>query len=441
MPSNAEPTISVGLVEQAPGASFALRGTYLLGNRRLPSGRYEARPAGGGMVALSDAAGRLVAEDARLGLIPTAASDLVELRGVIIGQGFHWERSQSQAFPGEFVLDSCGTDAVTIINRLPLEQYLEAVICSEMSPQAPEEFLKAHSIISRSWLLAQLARKRDTALCSAGQECVWTDAGRHCHFDVCADDHCQRYHGIGRVNEAARRALHETRGEVLVFAGAVCDARFSKCCGGITERFATAWEDCELAYLQPVADCDEHGSEYEPPLGSEADARCFISASPKVFCNVADQGLLEILLPDFDVETHNFFRWQVRLTQDELGALLRQKTGIDFGQIRELAPLGRGASGRIHRLSVRGTRQEQVFGKELEIRRILSPSHLYSSAFVIDPYGSCRGVPEGFVLHGAGWGHGVGLCQIGAAAMASQGYDCRAILAHYFRGAQLQVLY
>jgi len=439
---DAEPTITVGLAENSPGVSFALRGTYLLGNSRLPPGRYEARPAGGGMVVLRDAAERLIAEDARLGLIPTApAADLVELSQVTIGQGFHWERNQSQAFPGEFILDSCGTDSVTSMNRILLEQYLEAVICSEMSPLAPFEFLKAHSVISRSWLLAQLDRKRNRTDCLEGSGPVWTDAGCHSYYDVCADDHCQRYHGIGRVNEAARRALQETRGEALVHAGAVCDARFSKCCGGITESFATAWEDRDVAYLQPVADCEEHVTEYAPPLGSEDDVRRFITASPKAFCNIADQDLLRVLLPDFDAETGNFFRWQVRLTQAELGALLLQKTGIDFGEIRELAPLARGASGRMCRLSVRGTRHEQVFGKELEIRRILSASHLYSSAFVVEPYGGGPGVPEGFVLHGAGWGHGVGLCQIGAAAMACQGYDHRAILAHYFRGAQLQVLY
>jgi stage II sporulation protein D len=327
-----------------------------------------------------------------------------------------------------------------VMNRVGLEQYLHSVICSEMNPGCPQEFLRAHCIISRSWLLAQLERKQGPA-CSTAESRLWTDAAVHRHFDVCADDHCQRYHGIAALNPAARAALGHTRGQVLLCGDEVCDARFSKCCGGITERFSTAWQDVEFEYLQPVTDAPAEIPGVPVPLMTEMDAERFIRSRPAAYCNVADRDLLSRILPDFDLETGDFFRWEVVLPQEKLRELLLKKSGIDFGCVRELRVLQRGASGRIMQLQVLGERAEKIFSKELAIRSALSTSHLYSSCFIVERGAVRQGVPETFMLKGAGWGHGVGLCQIGAAAMAHAGVSCAGILAHYFKGTAIATLY
>ena len=432
-----EPDLRVGLAEGLASARLLLEGRFRLGLLSLEPGAYELRAAGN-KVALLDARGRPLAHDRELCLIPdeqTLCSFTLPENS--IGRDFHWQRNASQTFRGALSACCFQHGAITLINHIGLEDYLEAVVCSEMSPKATDEFLKAHCVISRSWVLAQLKpRTKDAATLTA----AWTDAAAHAHYDVCNDDHCQRYHGIGAVNAAARSALAATRGEVLWSEGAVCDARFSKCCGGITEQFSTCWQDVDFPYLQPLADCASGQAEYVPPLNDEASVRRFILAHPGVFCNVGDRHLLETILPDFDYETGDFFRWQVRYTQDELRAIIAKKSGHDFGDILQLEPLSRGASGRICSLRIVGSKHSQIVSKELAIRRVLSYSHLYSSAFVVDTHGSSP-VPHTFVLSGAGWGHGVGLCQIGAAAMAHAGYSYQSILAHYFRGAKLLRLY
>ncbi len=437
-----EPRIAVGLRENADRVRFAASGECLLNGQALAAGPYEAVAQAGGLVLLREER-PVAAAPERLRLVPAPQQHAVfTVMGIPIGRSFHWERLQQQTFQGELVLEQAGPGTLRLINAIPLEQYLESVISSEMSPRSPAEFLKAHCIISRSWLLAQIRKKSAAAeRRTAAADRSWTDAAAHREFDVCADDHCQRYHGIGRVNQAARQALVDTRGEVLVFDGEICDTRFSKCCGGISESFATAWEDREVPYLRPVADCPPHAREFVPPLAEESMAARFISAVPRAYCNVGDRTLLEQILPDFDFETQHFFRWEVVLQQEALQQMLSLKTGIDFGAIRALVPLARGASGRIYSLKVCGTKAEKVFGKELAIRRILSPSHLYSSAFTVAAPEGRHGVPEQFTLRGAGWGHGVGLCQIGAAAMAARGIRYADILNHYFTGALLRKLY
>jgi SpoIID/LytB domain protein len=437
----AEPHITIGLVEGADTIRFELQGDFLLGGRAAPAGKYHAAYSDGAAW-IADARGSEIARGRQIEILPaTAADNFFVLHNVAIGREFHWERLQSQRFGGGLLIDTCGGKTITAINRIGLESYLESVICSEMSPDSDAEFLKAHCVISRSWLLAQLELKRAAGISASSADTAFTDAAAHNNFDVCNDDHCQRYHGISRVNAAAQQALAETLGRVLVFNGKICDTRFSKCCGGLSERFSTCWQDVDFEYLAPVADCAQGSEEFLPPVSLEADARRFILASPSSFCNVTDTGLLSRVLPDFDCETKQFFRWSVTLSQDELGALLYQKTGIDFGGITSLTPLGRGSSGRIFKLRISGTKTEKVLAKELAIRRALSPSHLYSSAFIIEPSGEKNGIPASFTLRGAGWGHGVGLCQIGAAAMAAQGYSYTAILAHYFKGAELKALY
>ena len=441
MIAHTEPLIAVGLIENAAQIDCELQGNYMLGGRAVPAGRYRAVYAAGAVVLSEGSSGELT-QGRQVCFKPVALQDTYfTLHNVAIGRAFHWERLQSQRFRGELAFETFDGAGITAVNRIGLEAYLESVICSEMSPESDAEFLKAHCVISRSWLLAQLELKRAASGSAAPTDRAFTDAASHKNFDVCNDDHCQRYHGIARVNPAAQQSLAATRGQVLISNGEICDARFSKCCGGISERFSTCWQDIDYDYLTPVADCASGGGVFSPPVSAEADARRFILADPAAFCNVTDRDLLARVLPDFDFETQQFFRWSVTLSQEELQNLLKQKTDIDFGEIKSLTPLARGDSGRIYKLKITGAKAKKVISKELAIRRALSPAHLYSSAFIVEPSGDRNGMPEAFTLRGAGWGHGVGLCQIGAAAMAAQGYRYDAILAHYFRGAALKTIY
>ncbi len=371
---------------------------------------------------------------------PSPESSFV-LHDVVIGVGFHWERKENQEFRGElhFIVED---GLVRAINRLPVEEYLVSVISSEMSAASTLEFLKAHTIISRSWLYAQLERQQNvTDGCLGyenGEEIVrWYAREDHALFDFCADDHCQRYQGITRaLNPNVARAVRETAEVVLKSNGKVCDARFSKCCGGVTERFSACWEDVDYSYLQAFRDCGKDESEPLPNLTTEEGAREWIESVPASYCSTNDKGVLAQILNGYDRETNDFYRWKVVYGQQELSALVARRSGVDFGLIEELQPLERGASGRITRLHIVGSKATRIVGKELEIRRWLSQSHLYSSAFVVDKVGDADGVR--FELKGAGWGHGVGLCQIGAAMMGEKGYSCEEILAFYYPGSVLE---
>ncbi|MBR3029656.1 MAG: SpoIID/LytB domain-containing protein [Bacteroidales bacterium] len=330
------------------------------------------------------------------------------LKDVTIGVDFHWERRENQSFKGNLIL-LAKPEGIIVINDIGIEDYLTCVISSEMSAEAPLEFLKAHAVISRSWLLAQICGtkqatgegKKDTPK----ELITWQDHEDHEFFDVCADDHCQRYQGITKVSTAtAREAIEATWGEVLAYEGQVCDARFSKCCGGKTEIFSTCWEDTDVPYLRSFKD---------------------------KFCDTEDAAILANILPNFDQETKDFYRWEVRYTFAELSDIVRERTGMNFGKVVDLRPIERGPSGRIKKLKIVGSRKSRIIGKELEIRRTLSRSHLYSSAFEVEK------TPEGFILHGKGWGHGVGMCQIGAAVMGHLGYLYKDILLYYYRGAEI----
>ncbi len=364
------------------------------------------------------------------------------LKNVSIGIQFHWERTEEQTFKGSlrFIREE---ENIRAINTLPVEDYLESVISSEMSATSSFQLLKAHAVISRSWLLAQLNKKEqigkesdryNSTFISDEKVIRWYDREDHVNFDVCADDHCQRYQGITKVSTPlVKEAIRETFGEVLMAENKICDARFSKCCGGITEEFENCWEPKHFSYLSSVF-CNEKPSR----LTSFED---WILSSPPAFCNTQDKKVLEQVLNNYDQETHDFYRWTVEYTQQELSQLITQKTNIDFGDIIDLTPEERGKSGRIVQLLITGTKKRLHIGKELEIRKILSKSHLYSSAFVVEKKNRIDGVPQNFVLHGAGWGHGVGLCQIGAAMMAEKGYDYRNILSHYFQNTSIEKLY
>ncbi len=437
-----EPVIAVGLVEDVPAVRFDLQGEFRLNDRVLASQAYEAS-AGGETIWLRSVDGREVCSSPELRLIPAIPQAAFTVHQVTIGKKFHWEQACSQRFSGNLTIRLQQPYRLMTINNIHLEDYLASVIASEMCPDSPREFLKAHCICSRSWLLHQLAQASaggqpgQTADYHERDVMCWTGREAHRHFDVCADDHCQRYQGIGPVNEAAHRAAAETTGEVLIHNGAICDARYAKCCGGITEQFSTAWGNSNIPYLQSTPD----SWEALPVICTEQDADQFIRSRPAAYCNVEDRDIIRRILPAFDAETKDFFRWQVVFSQEELRHILLLKTGIDFGAITSIVPLARGPSGRLFKVQICGTREERVIGKELEIRRILSPTHLLSSAFIVEPGAKDGNIPRTFTLYGAGWGHGVGLCQIGAASMAARGINYHEILFHYFKGVQLTRLY
>ena len=356
---------------------------------------------------------------------------------VVIGIGFHWERRENQFFKGtlKFLVDG---DKLVAINVLCVEDYLYSVISSEMSATSSLELLKAHAVISRSWLLKPILDPEPSVTSPAVEpesdvQIRWYERDAHALFDVCADDHCQRYQGVGRVQTPlVKQAVDATRGEVLTSDGHICDARFSKSCGGISERFECCWADVPHAYLQPVRDATEGEM---PDLTIEKNAERWIRTAPAAYCNTKNLHILRQVLNNYDQETTDFYRWTVDYTATQLSDLVRRKSGIDFGEITALEPVERGASGRLQRLRIVGTKRTVVVGKELEIRRWLSESHLYSSAFVVDR------TADGFRLTGAGWGHGVGLCQIGAAVMGAQGFKYDEILKHYFVNSELKKLW
>lgn len=378
---------------------------------------------------------------------PASPSAFFELKAVTIGVNFHWERKEDQRFRGalNLIIDNEG---ILFINQVDAEEYLTSVISSEMSATASKELLKAHAVISRSWLLAQVeknaylaqSKKKYQSYYRDNEQLIrWYDREDHIHFDVCADDHCQRYQGITRASlPIVEEVVRETRGEVLTDGESICDARFSKCCGGVTEQFEHCWEPIPHSYLIAVGDNAENEL---PDLTNEEEADKWIRTSPNAFCNTADKNILSQILNNYDQETTDFYRWQITYTQKELSDLLHRKTGMTFGDILDLIPLQRGTSGRIEKLKIVGSRRTFTIGKELEIRRSLSETHLYSSAFVADKEELQHGIPQRFTFYGAGWGHGVGLCQIGAAVMSTQGYDYKQILSHYFKGAVIEKRY
>jgi SpoIID/LytB domain protein len=430
-----QPKITVGIVDRQAGVSGRLDGNFRGEEFGPVSGSFSAKPEAG-MIVLMDEARHEIARSPSIRLTSGQAFTLFL---VTIGTRFHWERKQDQTFQGDLILHPRKDGTLAAINEIPLEDYLTSVISSEMSGAAPIEFLKAHAILSRSWLLAALDRKErgqhkasPPSEVTGGEVRRWYDRGDHDLFDVCGDDHCQRYQGIPKTgSRQAEEAVRETCGRVITYQNEICDARYSKACGGITEDFDTAWEDKRVPYLTSIPDA----SAPHQPIGTEEGASAWILSNPETYCNTKDEGLLERILPDFDRETKRFFRWTVEYARTELEVILQEKSGLDFGTLQEIIPLRRGPSGRISRLRIVGSKRSMVVGKELEIRRWLSRTHLYSSAFVVTMEGGR------VILRGAGWGHGVGLCQIGAAVMADRGFSAEQILKHYFQGVEVKKIY
>lgn len=367
----------------------------------------------------------------RLCFKPQSPDDSFSLMDVVIGVNFHWQRLETQTFRGSLRLLADG-GKIWAINDLPVEDYLESVISSEMSAQSSLPLLMAHAVISRSWLMSQIdGNTAPNTQASHGDAFIrWYDHTDHTLFDVCADDHCQRYQGITKeTSPNVAEAIRRTRGELLTYGDEICDARFSKCCGGAMEEFQYCWDDTLKPYLKGIGDTPE---ETIPDLTVEENARQWILSSPKSFCNTTDKRILSQVLNDYDQETTDFYRWRVSYTQEELSKLVEKKLGAGLGTITDMRPLKRGTSGRICELRITGTKKTIIVGKELEIRRALSESHLYSSAFVVEKQ------DDTFTLIGAGWGHGVGLCQIGAAVMGDKGYAYDEILRHYYPGAEIE---
>lgn len=435
-----EPIVSVGIVS-ASKLCFSLNAPYTVcGSQRC----------GKQVVELSE--GRILWENNfydELLFEPNDTQSSFTLEDVTIGVNFHWERKEAQTFLGKlrFIVEN---NNICAINELPVETYLISVISSEMRATSSLELLKAHAVISRSWLLAQMEQRKaennnavkQPSLFKTDEEIVrWYDREDHKHFDVCADDHCQRYQGITKAaNKHVVEAIKQTAGEILTSRGEICDARYSKCCGGAVEEFQYCWENIKKPYLQALPDTMPDTTSL-PNLTNEAVARQWILSSPNAFCNTTDQKVLSQVLNDFDQETTDFYRWIQIYSQAEVKQLLEEKLAMQFGDIIDLIPMERGKSGRIYRLKIIGTQRTLIIGKELEIRRALSKSHLYSSAFVVEKVDIKDGVPQLFVIKGAGWGHGVGLCQIGAAMMGVQGYRYDEILLHYYKSAEITKVY
>jgi stage II sporulation protein D len=451
---NREPLLRVGLMSDRalPTVKLTLAGPYKASNSEvLQSGEYIASNDGGSVRLTGSAS--INAQSLALTPVDFDASRAT-IHGVTIGVDFHWERSESQTFQGSVVL-SPQSDGLLVINELPLEAYLVSVISSEMSASAPRELLRAHAIVSRSWLLAQMTSRsrqtnavaHDTDASTAGiaetEMIRWWDRETHADFDVCADDHCQRYQGVSKAfSKEAFEAVRDTRGKVLMWGDEICDARYSKSCGGMTEEFRAAWDDREVPYLQAVYDGEDDGASYPMPLSGESNAEGWIKSKPAAFCNTDSPELLGRILPGFDQETRDFFRWEVEYSNEELSKIILDRTGLDLGRLVLIEAIERGKSSRIVRLEIVGERQTVVIGKELQIRRALSRSHLYSSAFVVEvELQKPSKYPERLKLIGAGWGHGVGLCQIGAAVMAHRGYTYEEILSHYFGGTERRTIY
>lgn len=436
------PLIQVG-IQFKPSIEFSLSGTYKTSNIELSAGKWKASIINdsieirGGEQTFYCVSGLILNPEKE-------GAQQFTLHDVTIGINFHWQRNEDQTFKGGLKL-LIENEMITAINILPIEDYLISVISSEMSATSSMELLKAHAVISRSWLLAQIQKNKNiqnrnetykSGYLNEKEIIRWYDREDHLNFDVCADDHCQRYQGITRSStKAVEEAVKATWGEILSYNNEICDARFSKCCGGMVEVFENVWEPVNHPYLKKLVDNSVNPKGFDLNLRKEVAANQWIKGSPDAYCNTNDKKVLNQVLNDYDQETNDFYRWTVEYDQLELSELIKKRTGIDFGLILDLIPIDRGDSGRIIKLIIKGERRTITIGKELEIRKALSESHLYSSAFVVEKISESGKIK--FILQGAGWGHGVGLCQIGAAVMGDKGFSYTEILNHYFKDITL----
>ncbi len=442
-----EPEISIGIVTEKQ-INFELYGDFKTESfKNFFSGRFSAEILND-KITVKRGSEKFEAVESITFVPQDIETESFLIKDVTIGKKFHWERKEKQRFIGTLKLLKSG-GKIVVINYLPLEKYLVSVISSEMSAKSSLQLLKAHAVVSRSWLLSNLFAEKKSGKPSLKEKTIketehirWYSREEHELFDVCADDHCQRYQGITKISsDAARKAVEQTYGIVLINENAICDARYSKSCGGITESFENVWDPVMYSYLSSRVDYKFGQDNFNVDFSSEINARKWITSNPHAYCNTNDKNILSQVLPSFDQETKDFYRWKIEYTQDQLSSIIRKKSGIDFGSIVELIPVERGFSGRLVKLKIVGTNKTLTIGKELEIRKFLSETHLYSSAFVVDMKEIQNGIPGRFIISGAGWGHGVGLCQIGAAVMAVQGHQFDEILLHYFKDVRLKKVY
>jgi len=438
-----EPCITVGIMDHVRQIAGRFDGIFHTNDSGTITGLFSAKREEG-KITLTDSSNRQIACSREIACIGDHTTTF-QLFDVAIGRNFHWERREAHTYKGNLLLKTRRDGTISAINEISLEEYLISVISSEMNPDAPEEFLKAHAIVSRSWLLRGLKKTKKIHVSSRSTHRItdteivrWYEREDHDLFDVCADDHCQRYYGVTKtISRKAEKAVNDTRGLVAMYGNSICDTRYSKACGGITEDFRTAWSNTRIPYLTSVSD----GPVSYNTISSEEDAINWIQSNPNAYCNVRNKQLLKRILAVSDRQTQNFFRWTVSYTRKELEEIIVKKSGISIGTLKEIIPLKRGPSGRISRLRIVGSHKSILVGKELEIRRWLSPTHLLSSVFFVTVEKNTRGEAQRFTFRGAGWGHGVGLCQIGAAVMAHRGFTADEILTHYFKGITIKKIY
>jgi SpoIID/LytB domain protein len=441
-----EPLISVGILSRER-IDFELYGDFKSeGFNKVFSGRFSAEYSDSKILCKYGDEKLQISDE--IEFEPTDTGDSFLVRNVAIGVNFHWERKENQRFSGILKLKK-ENGKVLLINTLPIETYLTSVISSEMSARSSINLLKAHAIVSRSWVLAQITKSKEAKqnksinfIQTEDEIIKWYDREDHALYDVCADDHCQRYQGTTKIyTAAARKAIEETKGIILTFAENICDTRYSKSCGGISESYDNIWENKKYPYLSSIIDYKFEPENYNLDFSKEKNAERWIKENPPAFCNTNDKKVLSQVLLEYDQETTDFYRWKIEYGQNEISELIKRNTGEDLGDILDLVPIERGHSSRIVRLKIVGSTKKLIIGKELEIRKTLSNTHLYSSAIFIEKSKIENGVPQKFVIYGAGWGHGAGLCQIGAAVMAEQGYLFDEILSHYFKNAGLKKIY
>lgn len=444
-----EPILSVAILT-ASEINFELYGEYTVGEKRqIINGEFNAKIQNE-KIRITKGNNEIITSNEVIFKYSNLNTDSFLIRDVIIGIQFHWQQKENQRFQGSLKL-IIEEGKITAVNLIKVENYLTSVISSEMSATSSLELLKAHSIISRSWVIAQLEKNKNlqqtdnkysTKIETNDELIRWYDREDHKLYDVCSDDHCQRYQGITRLfAHNAQDAVAFTRGLVLQYNNKICDTRFSKSCGGVTEEFENVWEPVKHDYLVSIVDNKYEHEDYDLNLRNEKAAATWIEGNPEAFCNTTDEKVLKQVLVSYDRKTKDFYRWNVEYDQETITKIIRQKSGIDFGKIIDLVPIERGSSGRLIKLKIVGSQKTLTIGKELEIRRVLSKTHLYSSAFVVKKENIIDGIPQKFILRGAGWGHGVGLCQIGAAVMSELGYNFDEILLHYFRGAEIKKIY
>jgi SpoIID/LytB domain protein len=346
------------------------------------------------------------------------AGSPVAVFDVPVGTGYHWEQKEDRTYPETmiFLLDVNGKLAA--VNAVPVETYLEGVVPSEMHPNFPEEALKAQAVAARSKALANLGLVHSAD-----------------PFDFCSDVHCQVYGGLSKTAASANRAVKKTAGLVLWEGGKIIDAVYGGVCGGHTEDVDKAWRTAPKRHLQGIADGPRQLKRYEP-LDDESNVRSWIQDSPPSYCNTLTGSL-----PDALNYTKKYFRWEVTLPQDELRSQIERRLGRNLGAVRDLIPISRGVSGRITKLKIVGTNGEQIVEGELNVRKCLSSTTLWSSCFIVERKDGGSAPPESFTLRGAGWGHGIGMCQTGAAIMALKGYGFDRILKHYYKNVRIKKLY